>query len=176
MNSFRLTAVGNLTRNPELSADGAITFARFCLTGHDEIGIDEASEGFNLEQTQEDQIGHAPSVAVTSLWFLALGETAVEIARNARKGDQLILEARIAAHDWSENGERRHGHSFIVTGFKFGAKRNPGPASPAPAWLGPLPHEPQTGAATVNIEPPADAGTGADEPLVASSGGREATA
>ena len=37
MNSFRLTAVGDLARNPELSIKGDITFARFCLVGNDEV-------------------------------------------------------------------------------------------------------------------------------------------
>lgn len=35
MNSFRLTAVANLARNPELSTKGDLTFARFCLVGND---------------------------------------------------------------------------------------------------------------------------------------------
>jgi single-stranded DNA-binding protein len=144
MNSFRLTAVGNLARNPELSANGAITCARFCLVGHDRTGIDEATEG-------------APACAVTRVWFIAFGEIAAEIARNSRKGDQLILEAMIVAHDWWENNKKQQGHSFIVTGFRFGAKRHPGPASPAAACHGPLPHKPQTGAAAADIEPPAQA-------------------
>ena len=37
MNSFKLTAVGNLARNPELGTTGDATFARFCLVGKDEI-------------------------------------------------------------------------------------------------------------------------------------------
>ncbi len=41
MNSFRLTAVGELARNPELTIKGGITFARFCLVGSDEVAEDE---------------------------------------------------------------------------------------------------------------------------------------
>ncbi len=41
MNSFRLTAVGQLARNPELSVKGEITFARFCLVGDDEVSDGE---------------------------------------------------------------------------------------------------------------------------------------
>ena len=37
MISFKLTAVGHLARNPELSTTGDATFARFCLVGKDEI-------------------------------------------------------------------------------------------------------------------------------------------
>jgi single-strand DNA-binding protein len=109
VNSFKLTAIGQLARNPELSRKGEITFARFCLVGDDEV-----SEG------EED----GPREVVTSLWFFAFGRIASTIARNARKGDQLILEARVVANNWTDKGgERRYGHTFIVTGFKFGARR-----------------------------------------------------
>ena len=109
MNSFRLSAVGQLARNPELNIKGKITFARFCLVGNDEV-----SEGE----------GDGPREVVTSLWFLAFGEIATTIARGSSKGDQLILEARVVANHWTDKqGERQHGHTFIVTGFRFGARR-----------------------------------------------------
>jgi single-strand DNA-binding protein len=115
VNSFRLTAVGQLARNPELSTKGEITFARFCLVGDDEV-----SEG--------EQDG--PREVVTTLWFFAFGDIASTIAQNARKGDQLILEARVVANNWTDKGgERQYGHTFIVTGFKFGAQRG-GDGSP----------------------------------------------
>jgi single-stranded DNA-binding protein len=115
MNSFRLTAVGILARNPELTVKGDITFARFCL-----IGNDYAGEG------EKD----GPREFVTSLWFIAFGEIAESIARHSRKGDQLILEARIVANSWiDKDGERQRGHTFIVTGFLFGATRG-GDGSP----------------------------------------------
>jgi hypothetical protein len=66
MNSFRLTAVGQLARNPELSIKGEITFARFCLVGDDEV-----SDG------EED----GPREVVTSLWFFAFGDIATTIAQ-----------------------------------------------------------------------------------------------
>jgi hypothetical protein len=37
MNSFKLTAVGNLARNPELSTKGDVSFARLCLVGDDAV-------------------------------------------------------------------------------------------------------------------------------------------
>ena len=33
MNSFELTAIGNLAKNPELIAKGDISYTRFCLIG-----------------------------------------------------------------------------------------------------------------------------------------------
>lgn len=109
MNSFKLTAVGNLARNPELSTKGDVSFARFCLVGDDVV-----TEG------EGEPLGDV----VTSLWFLAFGPIATAIAQRARKGDQLILEARVIATHWSDKQQgTQHGHLFIVTGFRFGARR-----------------------------------------------------
>ena len=41
MNSFTLTAVGHLARNPELVARGSMAYTRFCLVGTDYAGKDE---------------------------------------------------------------------------------------------------------------------------------------
>jgi single-strand DNA-binding protein len=107
MNSFTLTAVGNLARNPELIAKGEKSYTRLCLVGNDYAGKDE--EGAARE-------------VVTSLWFVAFGALGEAIARNSRKGDQLILEARVRASNWTdEQGEKQYDHSFIVIGFRFGA-------------------------------------------------------
>lgn len=107
MNSFTLTAVGNLARNPELMQKGDKSYARFCLVGSDYAGKDE--EG-------------AAKEIVSSLWFVAFGPLGESIARNARKGDQLIVEAKVRASNWTdEKGEKQYDHSFIVQGFRFGA-------------------------------------------------------
>ena len=136
MNSFKLTAVGNLARNPELGTTGDATFARFCLVGKDEI-----EEG---EQT-------GPRHVATSLWFFAFGDIALTIARHASKGDQLILEARVVANQWTDpGGEKQLGHTFIVTGFKFGARRS-GHGSPTTSRPG-VPDKPVPAAAEVAME------------------------
>ena len=107
MNSFTLTAVGNLARNPELVAKGDRSYTKLCLVGNDYAGKDE--EG-------------AAKEVVTSLWFVAFGPLGESIAHNARKGDQLIVEARVRASNWTdEKGEKQYDHSFIVQGFRFGA-------------------------------------------------------
>jgi single-strand DNA-binding protein len=107
MNSFTLTAVGNLARNPELAMKDDVTYTRFCLVGNDYAGKDE--NGNTREVT-------------TSLWFVAfegLGET---IAKNVLKGDQLIVQAHIRSNNWTDkDGEKQYDHSFVVEGFKFGA-------------------------------------------------------
>jgi single-strand DNA-binding protein len=107
MNSFTLTAVGNLARNPELVDKGETTYTRFCLIGNDYAGKDEKDSAREIS---------------TSLWFVAFGALGEAIAKNSRKGDQLIIEARIRANNWTdEQGERQFDHSFIVQGFRFGA-------------------------------------------------------
>ena len=88
--------------------------ARFCLTGDDLAA-------------EED--GHTMRVVVTSVWFTASGVIARDILRKARKGDQLILEARVAAHGCGQQHEQQHGYEFIVTGVRFGARGRDG--SPA---------------------------------------------
>jgi single-strand DNA-binding protein len=107
MNSFTLTAVGNLARDPDLAARNETSYARFCLVGNDYAGKDEE--------------GTAREVA-TSLWFVAFGALGESLARNARKGDQLFIEAHVRANNWTDKqGEKQYDHSFIVDGFRFGA-------------------------------------------------------
>jgi type IV secretion system protein VirB3 len=56
MNSFKLTAVGHLARNPELVAKGDTLYTRFCLVGNDYAGRDEEGAArllFNLMLTLE---------------------------------------------------------------------------------------------------------------------------
>jgi single-strand DNA-binding protein len=100
MNSFTLTAVGNLARDPDLAARNETSYARFCLVGNDYAGKDEE--------------GTAREVA-TSLWFVAFGALGESLARNARKGDQLFIEAHVRANNWTDKqGEKQYDHSFIV--------------------------------------------------------------
>src|SRR2546423_14001249 len=111
MNSFTLTAVGNLARDPELAAKNDTSYTRFCLVGNDYAGKGE--EGAARE-------------IVTTLWFVAFGPLGEAIARNARKGDQLIVEARVRADNSTDKpGEKQDDHSFIVDGLRL---RPPGPA------------------------------------------------
>lgn len=107
MDSFKVTAVGNLARNPELETRGDRVYTRFCLIGNDYAGKEE--DGSSRE-------------IVTSLWFVAFGALGETIAHSARKGDQLIVAARIRANNWTDKqGERQYDHSFVVDGFRFGA-------------------------------------------------------
>ena len=107
MNSFTLTAIGNLALDPEAGAKNDKSYTRFLLVGNDYAGKDE--EGAAREVT-------------TSLWFTAFDALGEAIAQHGRKGDQLIVEARVRANNWiDKQGEKRYDHSFIVDGFRFGA-------------------------------------------------------
>jgi single-strand DNA-binding protein len=107
MNSFTLTAIGNLAKDPELAAKGDTTYAKFCLVGNDYAGKDEH--------------GNARE-AVTTVWFVAFENLGEAIARNARKGDQLIIQAQIRADIWTDKeGAKQYDYSFVVQNFRFGA-------------------------------------------------------
>jgi single-strand DNA-binding protein len=107
MNSFTLTAIGNLAKNPELAVKGDTTYTKFCLVGNDYAGKDEHG---------------SPREAVTSLYFVAFESLGEAIAKNARKGDQLILQAQVRANNWTDkDGEQRYDHNFVVQTFRFGA-------------------------------------------------------
>jgi single-strand DNA-binding protein len=107
MNSFNLTAIGNLAKNPELEAKGNTNYTRFCLIGNDYAGRDE---------------GGSAKEMTTSLWFVAFGHVGEAIAKSARRGDQLIVQAKIRANNWTDQqGEKQYDYSFIVETFRFGA-------------------------------------------------------
>jgi single-strand DNA-binding protein len=107
MNSFTLTAVGNLAKDPELAVKGDTTYTRFCLLGNDYAGKDDEGN---------------PREAVTSVWFVAFENLGEAIAKNARKGDQLIVQAQIRANNWTDKeGEKQYDYSHVVQTFRFGA-------------------------------------------------------
>jgi single-stranded DNA-binding protein len=113
MNSFTLTAVGTLARNPGISTSGNLSYARFCLVGSD-----------------FEEIEGAVKERLISMWFVAFGAVGDSLVKYARKGDQLILEATAVVDDWS--GRPKDGmndYIFEVLGFRFGSRRcTEGPA------------------------------------------------
>jgi single-strand DNA-binding protein len=107
MNSFTVTAVGNLAKDPELGQKGDTTYARICLVGNDYAG--------------KDAYGNARE-AVISLWFVAFESLGEAIAKNARVGDQLIVQAQIRANNWTDKeGEKQYDYSYVIQAFRFGA-------------------------------------------------------
>lgn len=67
----------------------------------------------------------------------------------ARKGDQLFVEGRVRKHHWTAK-RRNEDYTFVVTGFRFGAK--PGDrGSPVTSRADP-PHPPSADAAEGVLE------------------------
>jgi single-strand DNA-binding protein len=107
MNSFTVTAIGNLARDPEFASKGDTSYTRICLVGNDYAGKDEHGDARE---------------AVTSVWFTAFDALGEAIAKNSRKGDQLIIRAHVRSNNWTDkDGEKKYEHSFIVDSFRFGA-------------------------------------------------------
>lgn len=107
MNSFSLTAVGNLAKEPETASKGDTTFTKLVLVGNDYAGKDERGQ---------------PREVATSVYFVAFDSLGEAIAKHCRKGDQLVLEAQVRANNWiDKDGEKRYDYSFVVQGFRFGA-------------------------------------------------------
>jgi single-stranded DNA-binding protein len=115
MNSFSVTAIGNLAKNPELIAKADTSYTRFCLIGNDYAGKDE---------------GGAAREVATSLWFVAFGPLGEAIAKNARKGDQLILDARIRANNWTDAARPRRACAIVGTGTVRNPSHRRGRADP----------------------------------------------
>ena len=107
MNSFTVTAVGNLAKEPELAVKGDTTYTKICLLGNDYAGKDDRGQ---------------PREVATSVYFTAFDSIGEAIAKNCRKGDQLIVEAHMRANNWTDKaGEKQYDYSFVVQGFRFGA-------------------------------------------------------
>jgi single-strand DNA-binding protein len=107
MNSFTLTAVGNLAKDPELATKGDTTYTNIVLVGNDYAG--------------KDDHGHPREVA-TSVYFVAFDSLGEAIAKNCRKGDQLILQAQVRANNWTDkSGSKVYDYAHVVQSFRFGA-------------------------------------------------------
>jgi single-stranded DNA-binding protein len=108
MNCFTLIAVGNLAKDPELMLKGDTTYTRVCLIGNDFVG--------------KDADGHSREASI-SLWLVAFEGLGEAIARNARKGHQLFVQAQIRANNWTRRDEEKQlDHTYVVQSFRFGAR------------------------------------------------------
>lgn len=98
--------VGNLGKAASVTGAGDKAVARFTLLANEYAGKDK--EGQTRERT-------------VSIQFVAFRSKAEAIAKNTRKGDQLIIDYRIENNDFERNGETVYGYNFIVEDFAFGA-------------------------------------------------------
>ncbi len=132
MNGFTLIGVGTLARDPEILLKREIPFVRFCLVGQD--------------YAETNKVGH-PRELITNAWFIAFDHIADDIARNSRKGDQLIVEARIYhGYHMETRVASKCATLFLVTGFRYGAKHGGDPSADSAAESIPIvPLNPETG-------------------------------
>ncbi len=99
MNCFHLTAIGRIASDLTTGKNGEVKFA---LIGEDYAGPNRAP-------------------ITTSVFFVAFNGIGEALAKHARKGDQLILEAQLRANNYEKDGKTVYDYSYIVQGFKFAA-------------------------------------------------------
>lgn len=97
-----LIFTGRLSKAAELTSHGDTKVAKFVL-------IRNEYAGKNRDERK---------VAIQFTAFNGIGEA---IAEHARKGDQLILTARVENNNYERGGEDVYGFNFVVDGFEFGA-------------------------------------------------------
>lgn len=99
--------VGNLARPASVTGTGDRAVARFTLIANEYAGKDK-------------ETGQARERSV-AIQFTAFRAKAEAIAKNAMKGDQLIIDYRVENNDYDKNGETVYGYNFVVEDFAFGA-------------------------------------------------------
>lgn len=99
--------VGNLAKTPTITGTGDRAVTRFTLISNEYAGKDRDT-------------GEARERSV-SIQFTAFRGKAEAIAKNAMKGDQLIVEYRVENNDYEKAGETVYGYNFILEDFQFGA-------------------------------------------------------
>lgn len=99
--------VGNLAKTPTITGTGDRAVTRFTLISNEYAGKDRDT-------------GEARERSV-SIQFTAFRGKAEAIAKNAMKGDQLIVDFRIENNDYEKGGETVYGYNFILEDFQFGA-------------------------------------------------------
>ena len=99
--------VGNLAKSVALTGNGDRTVARFTLISNEYAGKDK-------------ETGEARERSV-SVQFTAFRAKAEAIAKNAMKGDQLIVDYRIENNTYQKDDEDVYGYNFMVEDFTFGA-------------------------------------------------------
>jgi single-stranded DNA-binding protein len=123
MSSFSVGAIGFLARNPEVFVAAEGTYCRFCMIAED--------------STEDDEHGRF-AVAAQSVSLVATHAIGAAIADSARKGDQLFVQGKIRKHHWTAKGSNED-ITFVVTGFRFGARKGgPGAAGATASGRAPI--------------------------------------
>ncbi|EPR9400612.1 single-stranded DNA-binding protein [Escherichia coli] len=74
------------------------------------------------EPGRRGEEGGQREMKTISIQFTAFNQTAEQIAKHCRKGDQLIIDSHIENNNYTDaNQNQVYGFSFIVDKFEFGA-------------------------------------------------------
>lgn len=98
---------GRLAKAPTLTGSDNRAVCRFTLMENEYAGKDKET-GDARERT-------------VALPLTAFGSRAQAVAKNALKGDQLIVEYRVENNQYDKDGETVYGFNFVVEDFSFGA-------------------------------------------------------
>lgn len=116
---------GRIAAAPVLTGNGDNAVCKVTLIRNEYAGKDDSGE--RREKT----------VAIQFTAFRAKGEA---IAKHCRKGDQLIVTAKVSNNNYTDKDDNEvYGFNFVIDDFEFGApgeaKREElaGQAAPAPA-------------------------------------------
>lgn len=110
MSSFSVRAIGILARAPDVCFMAEGQYCRFCL----------------IEEDVTDADGYGGiMMAVQYVWFVATDLIGVAIAEFSRAGDQLFVEGTIQKNHWTGR-ELNEETTFVVSGFRFGARSGDG--------------------------------------------------
>lgn len=101
------TFTGRVAKAPSITGSDTRAVCRFTLMENEYAGKDKES-GEARERT-------------VALPFTAFGPRAQAIAKNALKGDQLIVSYRVENNVYEKDGETVYGYNFVVEDFSFGA-------------------------------------------------------
>ncbi|WP_281661187.1 single-stranded DNA-binding protein [Microvirgula aerodenitrificans] len=99
--------IGNLARAVAVTGTGDRAVARFTLIANEYAGKDKETG-----KTRERSV---------AIQFTAFRSKAEAIAKNAMRGDQLIVDYRVENNEYEKAGEIVYGYNFILEDFVFGA-------------------------------------------------------
>ncbi|HET9641857.1 MAG TPA: single-stranded DNA-binding protein [Burkholderiaceae bacterium] len=105
MNHFHFE--GRLAKAPAVSGSSDRAYCKFTLIRNEYAGKDDESG-----QTFEREV---------AIQFTAFRRKAEAIAKHCRKGDQLLVTARVENNNYEKDGQPHYGLSFLVEDFSFGA-------------------------------------------------------
>lgn len=102
----KLQVIGNLAKDPEIKALPS--------------GMKVATLNIGTNRSWKDKDGQKQEKA-TWFQFIAFGKTAETLGQYAKKGGQLMIEARMENANYEKDGVKMYKNDFIIESFQFGS-------------------------------------------------------